>query len=284
MPRIKTLDVAFVLGRLNHRLTFKEETLQMLREEPDRLLQTQMSSLESDCTLIGLDQFALGFPLDQVRQSFAEAAAAWLKVFELRGTEEAFPVVVMTVDPTKPEDDATFRPLHPPGTKDYSSTNSHNCFEAICIALIAGQYKTVDKLAELMWDPPNASYISIRSEYITPNRIHLAYAVKHLLQDNPTEVYKELGRVTFRKADQEASYMAKMVRGLVDNNDAFFTEGLLELLYWHRKQAKMPYKQKDPEMYFCLPAVALCILAIRRGVIQKSQLPDDPYLPLELVP
>jgi len=164
-----------------------------------------MSSLEGDCTRIGQYQYALGFPLDQVRQAFVEAAAALLKVFELRGTKEAFPVVVMTVDPTKPEDDPAFRPLHPPQTRDYSLTNSHDCFEAICVALIAGEYKIVDKLAKLMWDPPNASYISIHSEYITPNRIHLAYAVKHLLQENPTEAYKELGRITFRKADQEAS-------------------------------------------------------------------------------
>ncbi len=78
--------------------------------------------------------------------------------------------------------------------------------------------------------------------------------------------------------------MAKMVRGLVDNNDAFFTEGLLELLFWHRKQAKLPYKKKDPGMYLSMPGVALSILAIRRGVIQKTQLPDDPYLPLELIP
>jgi hypothetical protein len=284
MLRVKNLDVTFVSGRLNHRLRFKEETLQMMRQEPDKLVQTRMSSLEDDCTLIGLDQYALGFPLDQVRQAFAEAAAAWLKVFELRGTEDAFPVVVMTVDPTKPEDDPAFRPLHPPGTKDYSSTNSHDCFEAICIALIAGEYDIVDKLAELMWDPPNASYISIHSEYITPNRIHLAYAVKHFLQNNPTEAPKELRRITFRKADQETTYMAKMVRGLVDNNDAFFTEGLLELLYWHRKQAKKPNKQKDPEMYFCLPAVALCILAVRRRLVKKDELPEDPYLPLELIP
>src|SRR5260370_32640555 len=114
MPRVKNLDVSFVSGRLKNRLRSKAEILQELREEPDKLLQTRMTSLESDCILIGLDQYALDFPLDQVRQTFAEAAVAWLKVFELRGTEEAFPVVVMTVDPTKPEEDATFRPLHPP--------------------------------------------------------------------------------------------------------------------------------------------------------------------------
>ena len=131
MPRVKNLDITFVSGRLNHRLRSKAKILQELREEPDKLLQTRMSSLEGDCTLIGLDQYALGFPLDQVRQTFAEAAAALLKVFELRRTSDAFPVVVMTLDPTKPEDDPASvideRPLHPPGTKDYSLTNSHDC-------------------------------------------------------------------------------------------------------------------------------------------------------------
>jgi len=77
--------------------------------------------------------------------------------------------------------------------------------------------------------------------------------------------------------------MAKMVRGVVENHCGFFTDGLQELLFWHQKQVDKPRNQTNPEMYFCLPAVALCILASRRGLIQKTELPDDPYLPLELI-
>jgi hypothetical protein len=274
-PRIKNLDVAFVSDRLNDRLRTREETLQMLREEPDKLLQIRMSSLGEDCDHIGLYRYALGFPLDLVRQAFAEAAAAYLKVFELRGTSEAFPVVVLTVDPTKSEDDPAYageRTLHPPGTRDYSLTNSQDCFQSICLALIAGEYETADKLADLMWDPPGASYIGLRSEVCTPNQQHLAYALKHLLQNHPETADKELKQVWQRKNEEQVAFMAKIVRGLVEKNDVFFAEGLQELLFWHRKQVKKPYNQMNPEMYFCLPALGLSVLAVRGGRVASGSL------------
>lgn len=289
MSRIKNLDVAFVSARLNDRLRNSEETRQMVREEPGKLLQTRMSSLEGDCLRIGLYQYALGYPLDQVRQALGESAVASLKVFELRGTEEAFPVVVLTLDPTKAVDDPKFvidtRPLHPPGTKDYSLTNSQACFESICLALIAGEHATAERLADLMWDPPNASYIGLRSETCTPNQQHLAYAVKHLMQNRPTEAEKELKRIGGqRKNEQQTAFMAKMVGGLVEKSSGPFLDALQELLYWHGKQARMRNNQLNPEMYFCLPAVGLSILAVRGGLLKKNELPSDPYLPSELIP
>jgi hypothetical protein len=77
--------------------------------------------------------------------------------------------------------------------------------------------------------------------------------------------------------------MAKMVRGLVEKNDAWFLEGLQELLCWHGKQVKKPCNQKDPEMYFCLRAVGLAVLAVLRGLFNKTELPSDRYLPVELI-
>jgi hypothetical protein len=287
-PRIETLDLAFVERVLEENfLRTRAEKLQDLAD-PDKVTQIRFSLLAQDCACIALYYYGLGYPVEEVRSLFAEAAAASLKVFELRGTEEPLPVTILDVDPTKSEDDPAFlvgtHPLHPPGTKDYSLTNSKDCFAGICYALIAGKHEIVEKLVELMWDPPNATYISVRSEYFTPNRIHLAYAVKHLLQENAPGAHQELGRVRFRKPDQEASYMARMVRGLLDRNAEFFAEGLDQLLLWHGRRAKHPYNKNNPEMYFCLPAVALCILAMRRGLVKKTELPDDPHLPLELIP
>jgi Immunity protein 49 len=286
-PRIKNLDVGFVRDRMEKILRSRAETVHELTD-PNNISQIRYSSLKMDCELIALDYYGLGYPLEDVRRSFAEAAAASLKVFELMGTEEPFPVYMLDVDPTKRPTDPAFvleaQRLNPSGTRDYSITNSHRCFMSICHALIPAEYEIVDKLAKLMWDPPKASYINIRSDS-TPNRIHLAYALKHLLQEKPAEAHQELARVTFRKPDEEASYMAKMVRGLVDKSDAFFMEGLQELLNWHKKKAKHPSNfYYDPDLFFCVPAVALCILAIRRGLIQKTQLPDNPYFPLELIP
>jgi hypothetical protein len=118
-PRVSGLDVAFVEDRLRDFLRSREETLQRIREEPTEHLQSQMFGHSLHCEAIGFYRYGLGHPLDQVRESFSEAARARLNVFELRGTEETFPVVILTVDPTKSEDDPAFivgdRLRDPPG-------------------------------------------------------------------------------------------------------------------------------------------------------------------------
>jgi YD repeat-containing protein len=81
-----------------------------------------------DSSAVGFYKYGLGYPFDEIRAAFAEAAAAMLHVFELRGTEEPFQVTILTVDPGKSEHDPAFvvgdRQLHPP--KDYSVTNSRD--------------------------------------------------------------------------------------------------------------------------------------------------------------
>jgi hypothetical protein len=288
LPRVKSLDTTFVRDRLVNRLKDREETLQRIRDGSIKLLQWEMSGHTSHCAASGFYQFALGHSFQEVRQSFSEAAAASLKVMELRGSEDSFPVLMVSIDPTKPEDDPaaiTSRWRDPPGTKDYSLGNSRNCLEGIFYAWVGGEYGIVDQLAKLMWDPPKARYIGPKSEVCTTNQLHLSYAVKYLLLESPEEARKELARIPPRprSADPETPYLAKMVRGLVENHCGFFTDGLQELLFWHQKQVDKPWNLTNPEMYFCLPAVALCILALRRCLIEKTDLLDDPYLPLELI-
>jgi len=289
VPRVKSLDTAFVRDRLTNRLKDREETLQAIRDGSIKRLQWEMSGHTSHCAASGFYQYALGHPLQEVRQSFSEAAAASLKVLELRGTEETFQVLMVTIDPTKTEDDPGAirgRWRDPPGTKDYSLGNSRRCLEGMFYAWIGGEYGIVDQLAKLMWDPPKARYIGPNSEVCTTNQLHLAYALKHLVLGNPEEATSELARIGAnrpRSPDPETPYLAKMVRGLAENHCGFFSDGLQELLFWHQKQVDKSWNQTNPEMYFCLPAVALCILAMRRGLIEKTDLPDDPYLPLELI-
>lgn len=268
-PRVKKLDVAFVTDRLADWERARARAEQWIREEPDKRLQTKTSMLKEAWRSIALNQFALGYPPDRVRQSFAEAAAAYLKVFELRGTEGV--LVVWTADPSKA------------GTKDFSETNSNDCLEGICLALIAREKAIAEKLAELMWDPPRADYIGPRSEVCTHNQQRLAYAVKGLLQKHPDEVEKELKGIFCRKGEERIAAMSKMVQGLAKKSDGIFNEGLLELLFWHKKEAKNPINNTDPRMYFCVPAVGLSILAVQQGLIKESELPHDEYLPLELI-
>jgi hypothetical protein len=171
-----------------------------------------------------------------------------------------------------------------PGTKDYSLTNSKDCFEGICLALIGGQYETVVNLAGLMWDPPKANYVGPRSEVCTVNEQYFAYAVKEFLLGHPDQALKELKPVMYQTSEKGPAAMAKMVRGLVEKNDVFFTEGLQEFLYWYAKWARHRSRSFLPWIsYFSLPAVGLCILAVRQGLVKKSDLQEDRYLPLELI-
>jgi hypothetical protein len=263
-PRIKDLDVSFFAARLADRIRAREAREERIREQPNDRPQLAMALLYSDCEHMGFYEFALGYPIQKIRRSFAEAAAAALKVFELRGTEQW---AVNSV-----------------WRKEYSTTNSQNCFEAICVSLVAGEWMIARGLAELMWDPPNADYIGPKSEVCTTSQQSLAYATRYLLLEQPAEIEKELRRLGPGKREQQIAALAKMVRGLAQDSDAIFNEGLLELLFLHGRFARRRDHETDPHRFFSLAAAGLSILAIRRGLITKPQLPADEYLALDLIP
>ncbi len=263
-PRVKKLDVPFYADRLKDFMTAKARAEESLRAQQESAAQGSAAAVSSNAGHVAFYEFGLGYPLGSVRQAFAEAANAARKVFQLRGTRECRPDL--------------------PGVKDYSLTNSRACLDAICMALIAGEEATAQNLADLMEDPPDASYLGHDSEVCTINQQHLAYAVKHLLGNHQGEVEKELRRLSNRKGEQQVAAMGKMVRGLAKNSDAIFNEGLLELLFFHRKWARRAENDTDPRRFFSLGAVGLSILAVRRGLLTKVALPRDEYLPLELIP
>jgi hypothetical protein len=259
-PRVKKLDVAFVSDRLKDFMAAKARQEELVRTRKGGSLQSTFSGVYSNSEYAAFYQFGLGYPVDKIRQTFAEAANAAVEVFKLRGTLECRTDL--------------------PGVKDYSLTNSRDCFQAVCMALIADEYGIAQKLAALMWDPPKADYIGPDSEVCTNNQQRLAYAVKHLFEDHLDEVHQELQRISPRKGEQQVAALGKMVCGLAQSSDALFNEGLLELLYFHRQTAR---RADGPQRFFSLAGVALSNLAIRRGLVNKSDLPRDEFLPLELV-
>jgi hypothetical protein len=259
-PRVKSLDIQFASARLKDFMAAKERAEEFLRARTATRSQSTFASVYSNAEYVAFYEFALGYPAEKVRQSFAEAATAALEVFHLRGTMEC------RVDQ--------------PGTKDYSLTNSRDCLKAICMAVIAGKYTLAQQLAELMKDPPKATYVGPDSEVCTANQQSLAYAVKHLFQNNLKDVDKELRRISNRKGEQQVAAMAKMVRGLAQKSDATFNEGLLELLFYHRKGVR---RADGPQRFFSLEGVGLSALALRGGLVSKSGLPQNDYLPLELL-
>lgn len=253
--------------------------------------QQRYSSFTSDCMSLSGFLFAGGYPFDSIRTSLLNAAVACVKVFELRGTEAPIPVMIFKYDPRYPPGDprATIesRPMHPPDAKDFSLTNSKKNYEAVCAALIAGQFELAAQLASMAWDPPDAPYISPNSEGCTPNDQHLAYALKNLLANDIAETFAELTQVRTvhtRRKLAVLGYQASMVHALATNDADQFVRGLVDLLEWHEFEAHREDNLKRPWFYLCYPGLGLSALAVQRKLLTWDQLPDNSvYLPLELL-
>jgi hypothetical protein len=262
----------------------------MLCDEPGKLEQIRQSLLAREYEDVGLESYFLGYPLPEVRDAFACAAAADLRVAELRGTEDRFPVVLVTFDPSFPPGDprrAVQKPAHPPGSKDYSLGNSQRNFEAVTWALTAGEYGLARQIASLARDPPKASYLGLSSEVCTPNDQRIAYAVKHVFAGQAELARAELDRVRPNKRETSSRDnldVARMVRALAGDDGDLFLDGLRDLLAWHESRALRKQNNNSPGFFLCLPALGLSALALHRNLIARDQLPDgNPFFPLDLL-
>jgi hypothetical protein len=267
----------------------RQASIQRTESEPPKRPQIAQSFLASDYETIGQFSYAMGYPMERVREAFTRAAQAYVRVFELRGTEGVFPVTVVQLDPSKdPGDPARvidMRPLHPPGSKDHSLTNSREGLKAVYVALAAGQYGLAERLAALLWDPPDARWLKPKSVICTPNEQHLAYAVQKLFVADRAAAESELAKINIRRKDEvPLRFQSTMVRGLAAERPDLFRQGLDELLSWHGAEASLERNRYEKLFYLCLPGAGLSALALRRGLVSPSQLPhDNVYLPLELV-
>jgi Immunity protein 49 len=251
--------------------------------------QASLSGVASGYMTVGLFTYATGYPIEQVRDYFIQAAQAYLKVFELRGTQPPFPVTLVTLDPSKKPDEPGFeierRPMHPPGAVDHSLTNSKKGLSAVYITLAGGDDRLADKLTSLLWDPPDARWLRAKSVVCTLNDHHLAYAVKYLFAGDAAGVEAELSQVRIMRKDQlPLRFHREMIRGLAAHEPEKFLAALKDLLTWHTKEARAEKNKYEPDYYLCLPAVGLSAWAARHGFVSLTQLPhDDVYLPLQLV-
>ncbi len=240
-PRLESVDAALTARLLADHRQHALKLTEMIRADAGSLLQSRYSSLSSDYEVIALFSYALGLPLSDVREAFSQAAQSFQRVLELRGTTEAFPVVVLKYDASRSPDDrqACAEPvsLHGEGTQDYSLTNSQSSYVAVCEALIGCDDSTATRIARMIWDPPDASYIGPRS-YCTPNDQHLAYALRELLHGTKASAEAELEKLNLtRSSDARIAHEAVMIRSLLNGSRRRFVDGLSELLEWHRRAA-----------------------------------------------
>jgi len=286
-PRLDYLDIDnTALALANYKRDIPGD-LQQIAQGPDNL-QTHYSFLSRKYYAIGLFSYALGYPLSETREAFSHAAKAYVKVFELRGTEPAFPAYSFTYDPSyppgHPKSTVEFRPLHGEDEKDYSRTNSQRNYLAVCVALIAGEHSAADRLASMIWDPPEASYLGPNS-FCTPNDQHLAYALRALFQEDHAAVAAELRKVRpRRRRDEHLAHEARMLRALSGADAESFLEGLASLLVWHERQARSKRNRREVEFFLSIPGLGLSALALRRGVCTIAQFPqDNVFLPIALI-
>ena len=101
-------------GNIENYLARNKESLSKTHANP----QVAQSFVASGYETVGLLTYATGYPVEQVRDYFVQAAQAHLKVFELRGTQPPFPVTLVTLDPNKKPGEPGFeierRPMRPP--------------------------------------------------------------------------------------------------------------------------------------------------------------------------
>jgi hypothetical protein len=195
---------------------------------------------------LGLSRYALGFPLEDVKEIFQLAARALLRVFELRGT-----------------------------APDESLANSRRGREALLLALAAGDQALARSLAPYVEDPEGASYLGPGSVVTTPDDQALAYAWRDLVL-GVTILPLALGP----QANPGALLEAAALESLATGDGASFRAALGRLLTWHEEQATREEHRHQPDWLLCLPGLALATLAVERGVAERRELPGrSPYLP-----
>ena len=248
--------------------------------------QTRLGTLEDQYLSLALSFYSYDYPMTLVQRSLACAAHACLGVFERRGTEPPFPVLEVTIDNRFPKEDprhAVQKQRHPPDAKDHSVTNSRANFKGVCEAMASGELALASQLASLAWDPPDVNWISMRSEICTPNDQHLAYAIKHFFADDFSNMQSCLNKMrTGPRKDIQLAYVAGMLEAIVARNDLQFREWLGDLLDWHERHANSKQGVIDSEL--CLSGLAFSALAVKRGILPISELPQcNVYLPIDLI-
>lgn len=295
-PRIKGIDVTWVTQLLQYNEQGRTELLREVEEQPEKGTQLTYSILADHCYDLGLLHYAIGSSYEQVGQYLREAARAYLRVFQLRGTQPAFTVTLVDLPPVAPilpavdssevatevpHGEVLKRALNLPGEVDYSLTNSRTGFRAILLGLLTPERDLAHNIAELVFDPVNADYIGPNSEVCTPNEQHVAYALKSYLLNDSAEASVQL-----KVIEDPPEYMAHqvlMIQALIDKNPLGFLSGLKQLLREHRRWAEIDSHQY--EGFLCLASLGLSAAALLAGVIALESLPaENIYLPLHLLP
>jgi hypothetical protein len=190
--------------------------------------------------------YALGHPLPNVRDLLRQSIEAHERVFELRGTDPAFPVTVATIDPSlAPTDPYHVRveSAHPPQAKDYSLGNSQRAYHVACLALAAAQPDAARRIALMAWDPPKADYIGYgKYSVCTLNEQRLAYAMRGFFEHDRSGALKLVNMIGPTRGERrDVVDQATMWKGLLRED-----ESLYKMLQHIAKRCKLPPPIRSP--------------------------------------
>jgi hypothetical protein len=165
---------------------------------------------------------------------------------------------------------------------DFSLTNSRRGLLAMQVAVLAGDRSLVERVAALVGDPPDATYVGPDSVVCTQEEQGLAYALKaYLLGRTAVAYFHTAGLAT---SATSIRVQAVAIDALIRRERQDFLSALAELLAAHADLAVNPDRAREPRRFVAIPALALAALALDGGIVTRDQLPDDPYLPLSLLP
>jgi hypothetical protein len=152
-----------------------------------------------------------------------------------------------------------------------------------CLAYAIGDHEAGREVAALAWDPPDAKYVTPNAEYTPVCRQKVSYGLRDLLAGNPDAALESMRGMNPRRRKRATLAEAAMIRAMIKPNREAFCYALGEYLRWQKTFFSQPMNHVQSWYYIAIPALGLCSLAVSRGVVDWSDLPQDSvWLPLEL--
>jgi WD40 repeat protein len=200
---------------------------------------------------LGLLEYALGYPVARVRKWLRQAALRHLQRMQARDAGSARSLV------------------------------SVDSLRFTYLACTLGEFGLARDIALRIEDPPDADYISTRSEVCTPKQQHLAYAVRAYFANDRAVAEAQLRQVRRGHKDDEETLQAAIVRSILDADGTGIVPALKELLRLSARRAKKNHDLSD--QILCLPALGLAQVALEQRLITSDDLPrGDVRFPIEI--